>query len=742
MLKNLTLKQTSVFMVVLLLSAGGVFFGASTYINSEVHSVKTAWTEFQLVRSEKARLGGQLRAALGYGGMIHSFKNFVLRKDPHLFEIAQERIGGVDAFLDQYSLLPLSGVERAAIDDILVTMVAYHQALTTVKEAVTTGQTSSQIDTVSKVDDSLALRGLETLALEAQHSVSETGVVTKSVLIADLLSVLGYGGMIHNFKNYVLRGDDAYREAAQKNLTKLQNIIKSFRSFDLQRGEVIALTDLETTLGAYSRALNTIQKMVGSGAHIEDIDAEVRVDDVPALRALNLLVLESNLEILSRSRAVDRSLKTIIQTENILTAGTIFLMFFIAALLFWLLRKQVVAPLDVMSRNMRRIAGGDYVVDIPDPSGNNEIADMTRDLKVLLQNSVKRYEAEKGLADANEELNRQLIEVEALRDQSDQQAALAVELAETLAASKEEADAAKAQALSDERRTRSIMNTVTDAIITINAKGIIETFNTGAQTIFGYAPEEVIGRNVSFLMPEPTRSAHDGYLHTFLDGRATRIAGRTIEQVALRKDTTTFPIDLSVNPMYLGDEISFIGIIRDITERKAAEDEIRRLALTDPLTDLANRNAFNTRFADALSQARRRETHVALLMIDLDKFKPVNDQYGHPVGDAVLIEVANCLRTICRETDIVARLGGDEFAAILTDLNDVESAIAPAEKIIAALKKPMTVLGQTVQIGASIGIAYFPGDADSEDTLVTLADNALYAAKAAGRNTFRVHKAD
>jgi len=191
--------------------------------------------------------------------------------------------------------------------------------------------------------------------------------------------------------------------------------------------------------------------------------------------------------------------------------------------------------------------------------------------------------------------------------------------------------------------------------------------------------------------------------------------------------------------MYIGDDVNFIAVIRDITERKAAEEEIRRLALTDSLTGLANRNAFNNRFDEAIAQSKRRETHLALLMIDLDKFKPVNDQYGHPVGDALLVEVAECLRAICRETDIVARLGGDEFAAVLTDLDDTENAHLPAEKIIAALSKPMTVLGQTVQIGASIGIAFFPADADNKDGLVTLADDALYAAKAAGRNTFRIH---
>ena len=738
MLKNLTLKQTSALMAVLMLIAGSGFVAASFYINAEVLTVKNAWTEFQLVRSEKARLGGQLRAALGYGGMIHNFKNHILRKVDTLQDETRAQIGGARMVLDQYEQLPLNGTERAASKNILATIIAYQNALDVVGAMKLANESAAAIDAFVKIDDSLALRGLETLRLESIPKGSNAPL-SKSVLISKIQALVGYGGMIHSFKNYVLRGQDEYYEKAAAHIVDIKSVITRYRGFDLSLGENNALDDVERMLSAYDAALDSIHPMVEEGLSVETIDAKAKVSDGPALRALGLLAQEANLEILTRSRAMDASLDKISNVEQVVTIIEILLILAVAVFLMWVLRKQIIAPLESMTAKMRRIAVGDYDVAISDPDGNNEIADMTRNLQVLLSNSIKRQEAEVRLEETNEEMTTQLLEMQNLREQADEQAASAVDMVETLAVAKEEAEIAKAQALDDERRTRSIMNTVTDAIITINAKGVIETFNIGAQTIFGYAPEEVIGRNVSFLMPEPIRSVHDGYLETFLNGRATRIVGRTVEQIALRKDTTTFPIDLSVNPMYLGDEVSFIGVIRDITERKEAEAEIHRLALTDSLTGLANRNAFNTRFDEAIAQSRRRETHLALLMIDLDKFKPVNDQYGHPVGDALLVAVADCLRSIGRETDIIARLGGDEFAAVLTDLDDVENAHLPAEKIIKALSKPMTVLGKTVQIGASIGIAFFPGDADNKDVLITLADDALYAAKAAGRNTYRVH---
>jgi len=207
MLKNLTLKQISVFMAVLMMIAGGGFFAASVYINAEVLTVKNAWTEFQVVRSEKARLGGQLRAALGYGGLIHNFKNYILRGGNHLHAEINSEIGGVRMVLDQYTLLPLNSTERAALDNIRTAIIAYQNATTVAENMKLGGSSVINVDAYIKVNDALALRGLDTLRIEAIPKGSNAPS-SKAVFISEIQALAGYGGMIHNFKNYVLRGRD------------------------------------------------------------------------------------------------------------------------------------------------------------------------------------------------------------------------------------------------------------------------------------------------------------------------------------------------------------------------------------------------------------------------------------------------------------------------------------------------------------------------------------------------------
>jgi len=738
MLKRLSLKETGKLVVFLLMLTGGGLSVSALLISNETNTAKETWAEFQLIRSEKARLGVLIRGAFGYGGMIHNFKNFVLRGNDTYLERTQDALGGLRLAFHQYSLLPLSGTEKAAIKDIERTISRYHDELHVAQREVNTGSDPIEIDELVKVDDSAAIRGLKTLSQEALPQETDKMQTTKAVLIGELMQAAGYGGMIHNYKNYLLRGTKSYCDKALANLAYLREVIGQYRKLEINRGEKIALEDLEGMVGAYSAAIKTIQTMKADNSLLAEIDHKIRIDDIPALNALALLTSQANEEVQVQSEAMSRSLAAISQMKNIISLGGLFLVGLITFILLRLLNFHIITPVGLISQAMRRIADGDYKTEIKEPDGDNEIATMTRDLIVLRKNSALRHEMELSLATANEEMKAQLAELQAMREQADEQAARAIELAENLSFAKEEADAAKALALADERRTRTIMNTVSDAIITSDSEGKIISFNLGAQVTFGYSEEEILGRNVSFLAPEPVRSQHDHFMKNFREGNSARTLGKTVEQTALRKDGHEFPVDITVNPMYIGEDISFIAVVRDITERKASEEAIRRLAMTDPLTGLCNRNAFNSKFEDAIAQSKRLDLHLALLMLDLDKFKPVNDQYGHPVGDALLIEISKHLKDICRDTDVVARLGGDEFAVILTNLENPDGAHGPAQKIIEALSTPMEIMGHTVQIGTSIGIALYPDHSEDMDSLITKADDALYEAKNAGRNTFRL----
>ncbi|MEW5904989.1 MAG: diguanylate cyclase [Pseudomonadota bacterium] len=288
---------------------------------------------------------------------------------------------------------------------------------------------------------------------------------------------------------------------------------------------------------------------------------------------------------------------------------------------------------------------------------------------------------------------------------------------------------------------QAIIHNVMDGIITIDERGIIQGFNPAAERIFGYARDEAIGHNVSILMPEPDRSAHDGYLARYLARGESAVLGvRGREVQAMRKDGSLFPMELSASEMMLGGHRYFIGIVRDITERRAAEERIAHLAHFDSLTSLPNRASFLAALNHAVPLSRRGRQRFAVMFIDLDGFKQVNDTLGHEAGDMLLRGVAERLRTVPRASDTVARLGGDEFVILLQDIASEDNAAFVAARILEVLEAPFDLGEATGKVGASIGIALFPHDAMDAASLMRQADEAMYQAKREGKNTWRFYR--
>lgn len=187
-----------------------------------------------------------------------------------------------------------------------------------------------------------------------------------------------------------------------------------------------------------------------------------------------------------------------------------------------------------------------------------------------------------------------------------------------------------------------------------------------------------------------------------------------------------------------GKVLRFSGATSDITELKRAANALERLAHFDPLTQLPNRTLLADRMAMALAQARRNGTRVAVALLDLDGFKPVNDLYGHGIGDLILVEVANRLRATLRETDTIARLGGDEFVLVLSGSADTDGYLQLLGRVLSALAQPYPIDGEHVNLSASIGVTFFPEDDADADALIRHADQAMYRAKQAGRNRHHV----
>ncbi|NVM77401.1 diguanylate cyclase (GGDEF)-like protein/PAS domain S-box-containing protein [Duganella sp. SG902] len=276
------------------------------------------------------------------------------------------------------------------------------------------------------------------------------------------------------------------------------------------------------------------------------------------------------------------------------------------------------------------------------------------------------------------------------------------------------------------------------AIFTMDTQGRVTSWNLGAELIFGFAPDEIIGQNVACLFTAEDQRDGEQWLEMELAAKCDRASDYRWHQ---RKDHSMFWADGVLTPIPGGDgqPSGYLKILRDITERKLAQDEIRRLATVDVLTGLANRAAFDARRSEMVSLAERTGQQLLLLMVDLDQFKEVNDMLGHQAGDQLLQQAAQRIRAVSRESDYIARLGGDEFALLQPYAPSPASGGVLAEKLLQEMAQAFMINGREIKISASIGIAVCPVDATSPDALLKKADLALYHAKNAGRNRYHYY---
>lgn len=409
-----------------------------------------------------------------------------------------------------------------------------------------------------------------------------------------------------------------------------------------------------------------------------------------------------------------------------------------------------------------------------------------------------------------------------------------------------------------EAKFRTMLELAVSAIIMIDTRGIIQMANPAAERMFGFSQDELLGSNVTRLMPEHHAARHHEFVDHYIESGVKKIIGASRELFGKHRDGSLIPIELAVSEIKLEDERLFLGLLSDISVRKENEQQLKLLAsvfkntiegifITDPrgkiervnpgftritgyraqeavgqtprllksdrhdqafyqqmwqsiretgtwqgeiwnrkkdgevfpewqsvtsilndnleathyvavfhdisnikasqdqlqyqanhdaLTDLPNRNLFIDRLKQSIASARRSGDRLAVLFLDLDKFKDINDTLGHAVGDLVLQTVARRLTDCCRDEDTVARLGGDEFMVLLPRQSDVRNVAAVAHRINEALVEPMHHNGQVIYPGASVGISLYPEDGTDADTLMKNSDMAMYRAKAAERNSY------
>lgn len=278
-----------------------------------------------------------------------------------------------------------------------------------------------------------------------------------------------------------------------------------------------------------------------------------------------------------------------------------------------------------------------------------------------------------------------------------------------------------------------------ESMLVTNAKVEILRVNPAFTELFGYTPEQAVGRNPRLIKS----GRHNADFYAAMWAELVAHHSWQGEVWNVRKEGVEFPCWLCITAVRddAGVVTHYVATHTDITLRKAAEDEVKRLAFFDPLTTLPNRRLLSDRLHQAVINAKRSQGHAALIFLDLDKFKPVNDRHGHAAGDQLLQAVAHRLRTCVRESDTVARVGGDEFVVLLPSITLAQDAMQVAEKMHARLRAPFHLpTGQSVQISSSAGIALYPEHGLNEATLSHHADVAMYTAKAAGRDQYVVYE--
>jgi len=286
--------------------------------------------------------------------------------------------------------------------------------------------------------------------------------------------------------------------------------------------------------------------------------------------------------------------------------------------------------------------------------------------------------------------------------------------------------------------TSAIFNAAVDAIMVIDSRGILKAANKSAERLFGFSEDEMLGQNVSILMPAPYAQQHDTYLNNYCTGGERKIIGIGREVMGRHKDGSSFPLHLSVGEFLQGDQRLFVGICHDISERRQFTEHIAFLAKYDGLTGCANRREFIEGLSNAIESCDINERKIAVLFIDLDGFKQINDNHGHRVGDRLLKLTAERFQKTLRDTDLLGRVGGDEFVVSIVIDSKIETASEIAKRLLETLREPFVIDNRALTVSASIGISLFPDDGITADEVINEADIAMYQAKVEGGNCIRL----
>jgi len=528
--------------------------------------------------------------------------------------------------------------------------------------------------------------------------------VRKLDALDQLQVIAGYGGLIHQFKNYVIRGDERYKTRFIRLYAKAQDNLDDFRRIlNIRKVEHADINLIEATFQKYYRFLPTIERMRKEGATIDQIDRAVKVDDTSAINAITRLrkgipeidprdwfdAATKSINLLKAdSDAIRQESLLYIQrkTDETLVALASYVLLVMVVLLFSLYlgvtitRRLAVGAMEITQALQRVEDSGDFSGYIQ-VYGNDEIAAMGRSFNSLIKG---RHAAESKLHLA----------------------------------------------------FRVFDCTIDGILITDPEQKIIST-NRAATTITGFTEEEMIGKTPQML----SSNRHDpGFFQAMW--RAIAEKGSWQGDIwSQRKSGEIYPQWQNMSEVRdkQGRVANYVSVFSDISALKQSQEQLEHLAHHDPLTGLPNRLLLDQHLSQGLERAHRQNQLMAVLFLDLDRFKNINDSLGHPVGDILLTQASQRLEQVIRADDLIARLGGDEFAIVLESPTDEQGVGLVAQKCIDAFIEPFRIDGNDVYASTSIGISVFPNDGTHAAELIKHADTAMYHAKEHGRNTFQFY---
>jgi len=291
-------------------------------------------------------------------------------------------------------------------------------------------------------------------------------------------------------------------------------------------------------------------------------------------------------------------------------------------------------------------------------------------------------------------------------------------------------------------QNEKVMQVASESIIVTDSRGVIVKVNDFTERLFGYQRDELLGQSIQVLVPAHLREAHLRAMGRYRGQPDVRAMGARQDLTALCKDGSEIPVTISLGPLVTEEGRFTIAAVRDIRESKAYEARILHQATHDALTGLPNRVLFLDLLGRAMLQADREECLLAVIFLDLDGFKNINDTLGHDWGDQLLKEIAQRLNAAVRRNDVVARQGGDEFTLLLQGVQHVDDVLAVSRKILTAVSEPIHLREMEVHVSASLGITIFPMDDTDAENLLRNADTAMYRAKEVGRNGFQFFTAE